>query len=138
MIMPSMPVAPGDHGDHLGSGQPDVVELAQQAVLPIGEAIGQLLDHVGDVLEFDQFHDVAVQTEHGVDVGHLPFGEGEAERELGDRCVFRRAGDLDAHGRHSGSDATGTVTGGSPAATRRNGSSRAHVESMNDAWESTR
>ena len=87
----------GDDGDHLGGRETVFGDLPQESVLAIGEVVGQLLDDVRDALEFDQLHDVTVQAEHAVEVGHLPVLEPPVERQLGQGGVFGRPGHLDSH-----------------------------------------
>ena len=78
--------AVGDDGDDGRRREPILGEAAQEAVLAHGKAVGQLLDHVGRPVavsaELDQLDDVAVQTEHRMDVGQGPIVEvdGEGQR----------------------------------------------------------
>ncbi len=62
----------GHHRDHLGRRQPVVGDRPQQAVLAVGQLVGQLLDDVRHAFQFDQLHHVTMKSEHGVHVGHRP------------------------------------------------------------------
>ena len=76
-------------------------EAAQQAVLPPGQVVGQLLDDVGRALgalaELDEPHDVAVQAEHAVHVRQVPVVEVGGERQRPEVRMVRRIGELQAH-----------------------------------------
>ena len=76
-------------------------EPAQQAVLALGEVVGQLLDDVrravAVVAELDEAHDVAVQAEHAVHVRQVPVVEVDGERQRPEVRVVGRIGELQPH-----------------------------------------
>ena len=85
----------------IGRRQAVVGELAQQPVLALGEAVGQLLDDVRRPValrpELDEAHDVAVQPEHAVHVRQVPVVEVGGERQQPEVRVVRRIGELQPH-----------------------------------------
>ena len=88
--------AVGDDGDDGRRREPILGEAAQEAVLAQRKAVGQLLDHVGRAVavgaELDQLDDMAVQTEHRMDVGQIPLVEVDGERQRPHVGVVGRIG----------------------------------------------
>ena len=74
----------GDGGDDLRGRQTEVIEEVQQPVLALDEMVGQFLDDVAHVAQFDQADDMAVQAEHAVHARQGPVGEPFGEGQTAD------------------------------------------------------
>ena len=99
------PVAPtralGDDADDDDRRQAILDEPAQQAVLALGEVVGELLDDVrravAVVAELDEADDVAVQAEHAVHVRQVPVLEVDGERQRPELRMVGGIGELQPH-----------------------------------------
>ena len=70
---------------------------SEQAVFALYQVVGEFLDDIADVAEFDQSYDVAMEAEHTVHTGKVPVRQPLVERELGDLWVIGRACQLHSH-----------------------------------------